>query len=62
MTPSEMHEYLRMLLRVYTKLADRFGSVVVKPHGHCGLTSKLPRSNLGRTLKSLRSHLGRTEV
>ena len=55
-----MNEYLRMLLRIYTKLADQCGSVggqtSVKPNAHRGLTSKLPRFNLGRTLKSPRSH------
>ena len=51
--PSEIHEYLRMVLRVYTKLADGFGcgQTAVKPHGHRGLTSKLPRYNLGQTFK-----------
>jgi hypothetical protein len=39
MTPSEIHEYLRMLLRVYTKLADRFGSVAVKPRLNLTVTT-----------------------
>ena len=38
------------------------GQTSVKPHGHRGLTSKLPRYNLGQTFKSPWSHRGQTEV